>query len=146
MSTNSVRNLTGLLAVVCLGSDSAGQSPTINKIQIAAQRPQLTIESAVGVTNQIKYTEQLGKESAWTAWTNLTVTASPYTVADPAKITGASRFYRIMVLPKAATTPSDMVLIPAGPFVMGGRLQRSGEGATAPHQPNKRLLHGPIRR
>jgi sulfatase modifying factor 1 len=127
MSTNSVRNLTGLLAAVCLGSDSAGQSPTINEIQIAAQCPQLTVESAVGVTNQIQFTEQLGKESAWTALTNLTVTASPYTVADPARITGASRFYRIMVMRAAPTTPTDMVLIPEGPFVMGDAFKEVGK-------------------
>lgn len=115
----------GTLALgFCLTAQAA--APVITNI---AMVPRLTIQSDVGVTNQIQYTLSLGQPS-WTTLTNLVVTQSPYWFVDVAAPPSPARYYRVIAGATNATTPTDMVLIPAGTFIRGDAFAGpdSGEG------------------
>jgi formylglycine-generating enzyme required for sulfatase activity len=66
-------------------------SPAITSI---VPVPRLSVQSDVGITNQIQFLSALGA-SPWTAVTNLTVTASPYTVIDANSSWVSNGFYRV---------------------------------------------------
>jgi len=90
--------------------------------------PRLTIQSDLGITNQIQYTANLA-QSNWTTLTNLVVTQSPYWFVDVAAPPAPVRFYRVVAATNT-TAPTDMVLIPAGSFIRGDTFggPDSGEG------------------
>ena len=80
---------------------------------------QLEIVSNPGVTNQIQTTTNLS-QAPWVALTNLMVNQTPYLFIDKGAALENCRFYRVVVLSaETSTTPSGMVLIPAGAFQMG---------------------------
>ncbi len=106
-------NLGALTLGVCLAAHAA--APVITNI---AMVPRLTIQSDLGITNQIQYTLDLGQPS-WTTLTNLVVTQSPYWFVDIAAPPAPYRFYRVVAGATNATAPTDMVLIPAGSFIRG---------------------------
>jgi hypothetical protein len=67
--------------------------------------PALTIQSDVGITNQIQYSTNLSV-SNWTVLTNLFVSQSPYVFVDTTATPVGHRFYRVVAIaqpPVAAT-------------------------------------------
>jgi sulfatase modifying factor 1 len=101
--------------------------PQLVGISISNQCPHLSIQSDVGITNQIQWSPDLS-ESNWTALTNLLVSQSPYEFVDTLAMIGAARFYRAIALYSAVQpTPAGMVLIRSGPFTMGNSMD-PGEG------------------
>jgi formylglycine-generating enzyme required for sulfatase activity len=78
----------------------------------------LTIESDIGVTNQIQYATNLAQPVAWVALTNIAVTQSPYSFVDLGAFQAPRRFYRVLVK-YPASAPANMVWIPPGTFTMG---------------------------
>jgi formylglycine-generating enzyme len=103
------------LGALALGVYVAAQAaaPVITDI---AMVPRLTIQSDLGVTNQIQYTNRVDQPN-WTTLTNLVVTRSPYWFVDVTAPPASVRFYRVVV--PSNTPPADMVLIPAGSFIRG---------------------------
>ena len=98
------------------GLVARAQAPSIRSIHLV---PRLTIESAVGITNQIQYTNRLSGVD-WITLTNVLVTQSPYRFVDADAPQDVARFYRVVGLGTTnPSSPAGMVLIPAGPFVMG---------------------------
>ena len=118
MKTKSRTTSIGLCALA-LGAAVAAQAaaPTITDI---AMVPRLTIQSDVGITNQIQYTNNLS-QSNWAVLTNLVVTQSPYYFVDVTAPPAPQRFYRVVPFATNSAAPSGMVLIPAGSFTMGSR-------------------------
>ena len=80
--------------------------------------PRFTIQSDLGVTNQIQYCTNLNQTN-WVVLTNLVVTQSSYRFVDTAAPLAARRFYRVLALGTNSTPPDGMVWIPPGTFVMG---------------------------
>src|ERR1035437_424172 len=76
----------------CVAAHAA--APAAPGITGLAMIPQPTIESAVGVTNQIQYTNDLSS-SAWAILTNVVVTHSPYTFIDASAAGQPTRFYQV---------------------------------------------------
>lgn len=116
------------LGALALGAAVAAQAATLMITDIAMV-PRLTIQSDLGITNQIQYTNNLG-QSDWTVLTNVVVTQSPYYFVDVTAPPAPQRFYRVVV-PEVTppTQPSGMVLIPAGSFTMGNSMDPA-EGAS----------------
>ena len=86
----------GALALgVCVAAQAA--APVITNIAIIGGNPQLTIQSDVGVTNQIQCNEDLSQTN-WTVLTNLLVTQSPYGFVDSV-LPPSNRFYRVVAFP-----------------------------------------------
>src|ERR1019366_4859470 len=79
------------LSVLALGAAVAAQAaaPLITDIALV---PRLTIQSDLGVTNQIQYTNNLS-QSNWAVLTNLVVTQSPYYFVDVTAPSATKRFY-----------------------------------------------------
>jgi formylglycine-generating enzyme required for sulfatase activity len=73
----------------------------------------LSITGAVGTSCQIQYATNLAQTNAWRPLTNLTLTRNPQLWVDTTAPATASRFYR------AVTSPTNLVWIPPGTFVMG---------------------------
>lgn len=98
-----------------------------------AMVPQLTIQSDVGVTNQILYTNRLS-DSAWAILTNVLVTQSPYTFVDTSAAGQLLRFYQVVALTNTIVTnppPSGgMALIAAGSFTRGDALDGESDAPT----------------
>jgi hypothetical protein len=77
-------------------------APLINNIFMV---PMLTIQSDVGVTNQIQFSTNLAS-SNWVALTNFLVVQSPYVFVDLSATSGPQRFFRVLEFlppPPAAT-------------------------------------------
>ena len=103
----------GALAVTSwLGAQGIAQQ--ITELDFVAR---LTIQSEVGSTNQIQYTNHLSP-SNWAVLATVVVTQSPYTYLDLSAPSSPRRFYRV-VDPHRPPAPAGMVWIPAGTFIMG---------------------------
>jgi hypothetical protein len=66
--------------------------------------PRLTIQSDLGITNQIQYSSDLSATN-WTILTNVTVVQSPYWFLDVAAPPAPRRFYRVVALNQANLPP-----------------------------------------
>jgi len=110
----------GRLCALALGAGMAAQgaAPVITDTALV---PRFTIQSDLGVPNQIQYCTNLGQAN-WVVLTNLVVTQSPYWFVDVDAPPAPRRFYRVVV-----PVPSGMAIIPAGSFTMGNCMD-SGEG------------------
>ena len=112
----------------CVAADAA--APEITGI---AMVPQLTIQSDVGTTNQIQYTNDLSG-SAWAVLTNLVVTQSPYTFIDASAAGHPVRFYRVVASTNTVVSnapPSGgMALIAAGSYTRGDALDGTFDAPT----------------
>ncbi|MCX6902589.1 MAG: formylglycine-generating enzyme family protein [Verrucomicrobia bacterium] len=98
--------------------------------------PRLTIQSELGITNQIQYTNNLNS-SNWAALATMVVTQSPYTFLDLSAPPAPQRFYRVVVLP-----PAGMVWIPAGTFTMGSPDSEAGRYSDEGPQTRVTLTRG----
>jgi len=118
------------LGALALGVYVAAQAaaPVITDI---ATVPRLTIQSDLGTTNQIQYTISVSQPN-WTTLTNLVVVQSPYWFVDVAAPPAPVRFYRVVGASTNTTAPTDMVLIPAGPFIRGDTFNHEGDGSELP--------------
>ncbi|MEI7939010.1 MAG: SUMF1/EgtB/PvdO family nonheme iron enzyme [Verrucomicrobiota bacterium] len=120
------------LGVMALGAIVAqGAAPVITS---TAMVPRFTIQSSLGITNQIQYCTDLSQTN-WLVLTNLVVTQSPYRFVDADAPPAPQRFYRVLVLGTNSPPPSSMALIPAGPFVMGDTLD--GDSTALPLHTNQ---------
>ena len=95
----------------------------ITDIAVLDGNPQLTIQSDIGITNQIQYQTNLN-QSGWLALTNLVVTQSPYGFVDAITPSASMRYYRV-----AVAAPAGMALIPGGSFTMGNCMNTNEGGA-----------------
>ena len=119
MKTESRTDSLGLctLAVgACLAAHAA--APVITNITLFGANPRLSIQSEVGLINQIEYSTNLGLTS-WTVLTNVEVAQSNYSLVDNIPPPAPQRFYRLVAFPPSTPEANGMVLIPAGSFTMG---------------------------
>jgi hypothetical protein len=56
----------------------------------------LTIGGAVGTTLQVLVSSDLSNPGGWTVLTNITLTSSPVSFADPGGSLPSSRYYRVL--------------------------------------------------
>jgi len=105
------------LCALALGAGMAAQgaAPVITDTALV---PRFTIQSDLGVTNQIQYITNL-TQTNWVVLTNLVVTQSPYWFVDVDAPPAPRRFYRVLALGTNSPVPPGMALIPAGSFTMG---------------------------
>jgi len=87
------------------------QNPPGLGVQVSGGYAQLSITGYVGTACMIQWVTNLSQTNSWQCLTNLTLTNSLSRVVDTVPPT-AQRFYR-------AFSPSKMVWIPPGRFVMG---------------------------
>jgi formylglycine-generating enzyme required for sulfatase activity len=104
-----------------LGQASAAPLIITNLVLELGGAPRLTIHADVGSVNRVEYSTNLSLPT-WLELTNLTVTASPYTVLDLTSPPALRRFYRVSASAPATMQPTNMALIPAGAFQMGDAL------------------------
>jgi formylglycine-generating enzyme len=109
-----------ILLLASSGLTAIAEAPVISTMTLAGSSLQLSITAQIGSTNQIQSATNL-TQSGWEVLTNIIVTQSPYAFVDATSSPGEQRFYRVLGVSPAATntTPSTMVLIPAGSFQMG---------------------------
>src|ERR1017187_5410060 len=88
---------------LALGAVVAAEAavPVITDIALV---PRLTIQSDLGVTNQIQYNNNLS-QSNWAVLTNLVVTQSPYYFVDVTAPSATKRFYRVVPFPTNSAVP-----------------------------------------
>ena len=116
--------INGGLFALAWGACVAAQAGTlsITNISMVGGKPQLLIQSDIGITNQIQAKTNLSQTS-WAVLTNLLVVQSPYLFLDVTTGSASSRFYRVLGLTNTIGPPtSGMVLIPAGSFTMGNSI------------------------
>jgi sulfatase modifying factor 1 len=108
-----------LFLVTAVSYTGTAGPPSITNITMIGAGPRLSIQSDVGVTNQIQCAANLAQTN-WTVLTNLAVAQSPYWFVDSAASPATQRFYRVVILNQTSNpVPSGMALIPAGSFEMG---------------------------
>jgi hypothetical protein len=96
----------GLCAVALLAGVAAkGATPVITNLTMV---PRLTIQSPVGITNQIQYSTDLSQTN-WVVLTNLVVTEKQYWFVDVAAPPSPQRFYQVVV-PSQTTTNITVTL------------------------------------
>jgi formylglycine-generating enzyme required for sulfatase activity len=81
-------------------------------------RPVVVINGKPGSLNRIEYANSL-QDLTWTALTNVVLPSSPFYFVDPAKPLPGARYYRAITLVETNTTPTNLVWIPPGTFLMG---------------------------
>ena len=126
MKTSQKR--TGLVLVVAALTTWLGTHAVAQQITSLDFAPRLTIQSAVGTTNIIQYTNKLAP-SDWAVLATLVVTQTPYTFLDLSSPPAAQRFYRV-VDPNRPPATTNMLWIPGGTFVMGSptsEVERDGD-------------------
>ncbi|MEI6392368.1 MAG: SUMF1/EgtB/PvdO family nonheme iron enzyme [Verrucomicrobiota bacterium] len=122
MKTKSRTMNIGLCALALGAAMSAhGGAPVITDTALV---PRFTIQSDLGVTNQIQYSADLSQTN-WVVLTNLLVTQSPYWFVDVDAPPAPRRFYRVLALGTNSPVPPGMALIPAGSFTMGNCMDSS---------------------
>jgi formylglycine-generating enzyme len=106
--------------LACSGLTAIAEAPVISTMTLAGSSLQLSITAQIGSTNQIQSATNL-TQSGWEVLTNIVVTQNPYEFIDATRSPGKQRFYRVLGVSPVVTntTPSTMVLIPAGSFQMG---------------------------
>jgi len=108
--------LCALALWACVAPHAAAQ--VITNITMIGANPCLTIQSDVGLINQIECSTNLSLTS-WTVLTNVAVTQSNYSFVHLNASPAAQRFYRFVAFPPSTPEGNGMVLIPAGSFNMG---------------------------
>ena len=83
----------------------------------------LTITGAVGSNYLVQCVTDLAQSNNWQTLTNFALPGSPYLWVDTSGAATNHRYYRVVA--PSPYVPAGMVLIPAGPFVMGDTF---GEG------------------
>ncbi len=103
---------------MAIGACVAAEAVTlsITNFTMVGGKPQLLIQSDIGITNQIQCNTNL-YQADWVVLTNLVVAQSPYGYVDASAPPALMRYYRV-----AVAVPTGMVLIPSGSFEMGDRL------------------------
>ena len=113
------------LCTLALGAGLAAQGAVV--IANTTLVPRLTIQSGLGVTNQIQYSANLSKDD-WVVLTNLVVKQSPSWFVDAGALTAAPRVYRLVSIETDSASPSGMALIPAGSFILGDANDDNADG------------------
>ncbi len=88
-----------------VGLAAEGAGPVITNISMV---PQLTIQSTVGITNQIQYCTNLSQTN-WVVLTNLMVTSKQYWYVDVTAPPSPQRYYQVVV-PGQTTTNITVTL------------------------------------
>ena len=113
------------LCALALGARLAAQGAVV--ITHTTMVPRLTIQSRLGVTNQIQYCANLSEDD-WVVLTNLVVTQSPSWFVDAGAPTAPPRVYRMVSLQTDSAPLSGMALIPAGSFILGDANDNNADG------------------
>src|ERR1039458_1608013 len=94
--------INGGLFALAWGACVAAQAGTlsITNISMVGGKPQLLIQSDIGITNQIQAKTNLSQTS-WAVLTNLLVVQSPYLFLDVTTGSASSRFYRVLGLTRS---------------------------------------------
>ena len=74
----------------------------------------LSITGAVGTLYAVQYTTNLNQPAPWHTIALLNLPATPYVISNTAPARTGARFYRAVAMSR-----TNMILIPAGAFVMG---------------------------
>ena len=132
MKTKS-RTMSSGLCALAIGAVVAAQgaAPVITDTALV---PRFTIQSDLGVTNQIQYSTDLSQTN-WVVLTNLVVAQNPYWFVDVDAPPAPRRFYRVLALGTNSPVPPGMAIIPAGPFTMGDSLD--GDSSALPLHTNQ---------
>ena len=95
---------------LALGPNFRFQPLTLSIINISmvGGYPQLSIQSNIGITNQIQWKTSLS-QSNWVVLTNLLVAQSPYSFIDVSTATTSSRFYWVMVLTNSSSAAPSVI-------------------------------------
>ena len=113
MKTESRTASLGLCALAvgaCLAAHAA--APVITNITLFGANPRLSVQSEVGLINQIEYSTNLGLTS-WTVLTNVEVAQSNYSLVDNITPPAPQRFYRLVAFPPSTPEANGMVLVPS---------------------------------
>ncbi len=103
------KHLFSVIAVLAMVGSDIWAQPAAPKIMGITASRQLTIQSTVGTTNVIHYTEDLAT-NRWLILTNIVVTNSLYLFADQSGPPSPQRFYQVQVLGSGAITNTNTVL------------------------------------
>lgn len=106
-----------------VASDAVTGAPTLS-LHIVSASPNLTIGGIQGATYRVEYSTNL-LITNWTKLSDLYLTNTPFTFIDSVSTNSPSRFYRASVVSDTNAFP-DMVLIPAGAFMMGNSFTNEG--------------------
>ncbi|HVM50573.1 MAG TPA: SUMF1/EgtB/PvdO family nonheme iron enzyme [Candidatus Acidoferrum sp.] len=106
------------LSLQVLSPPARAAQPVISCMNVTGAVPCLTVQSDLGVSNQIQYCTSLCLRN-WAVLTNVLVSQSPYACIDGTASCSAQRFYRVVAIAPTPPGLTGMVLIPAGSFTMG---------------------------
>lgn len=80
---------------------------SITNISMVGGYPQLSIQSNIGITNQIQCKTNLSQTN-WVVLTNLMVAQSPYSFVDVSTASASSRFYRVIAAAAGTFYPTNV--------------------------------------